>query len=131
MFFMLSMNIYQAIQSQVQLLYNMLSAKFRTIWEAQPRMVLYPVPLLWQYSIHCDMLLSPALRSTLSRCREEKSRKGVPMTVETLPSRSTGEIVGYRELMCEGSPILREALRIQVSNDGTIELVPYSPRLTV
>lgn len=124
-----TMSILQAIRKLLPSRRSRQSARHAATSAGQPHWDVYSFPLEWHYSIHYDMLLWPALRSTLSRYRAEQSNRTTQVTIEALPDRSTNGMAGYRELLHEGTPILREALKAQVSGDGTIELVTYSPQL--
>lgn len=125
------MRIFQAIRMLLQRKRSKQAAHNSANSEGQPLWDVWVCPLLWRYSIHYDMLLWPELRSTLNKCRARQSSRTTQVLIEALPSRSTNDVVGYRELLFQGKPVCREALKAQASNDGTISLVPYSPRLTV
>lgn len=128
---MLLMRIYRAIRKLLPRKRSRQSGQHSANSEGLPRWDVWVCPLLWRYSIHYDMLLWPELRSTLSRCKAEQSNRTTQVLIEALPDRSTSDVAGYRELYFQGKPVCREALKAQASSDGTISLVPYSPRLTV
>lgn len=125
------MRIFQEIRMLLQRKHNKQAAQNSANSEGQPQWDVWVCPLLWRYSIHYDMLLWPELRSTLNKCKAGQNSRTTQVLIETLPSRSTNDVAGYRELYFQGKPVYRETLKAQASSDGTISLVPYSPRLTV